>query len=93
MTRFLKLFVAFSNVLVIVQSCQGSVGDRLIHSTDPKRICRWDFTIPSGSQLYMVPKKLNMDTYCLDSIDVLIRDHSGKLIFEGLGRSCSSRIL
>ena len=91
MTRFLKFFVAFSNVFVMVQACQGSVGEQMIYSTDPKRICRWDFTVPSGSQLYMVPKKLNMDANCLDSIDIFIRDHSGKIIFEGLGRSSGTK--
>ena len=80
MTRFSKLFLAFSSVLGTVIACKGSVVEGLIHSTDPKRICRWDYTIPSGGQLYMTPKVLNMDTYCLDSIDIFILDRSGKTI-------------
>ena len=81
MTRFLKIsifqIITFSTFFTIVKSCQGSVGEGLIHSDNPKRICRWDYTIPNGSQLYMVPKKLIMDTYCLDSIDILTRKSSG----------------
>ena len=78
MTSFLRFFFYFSTFFTIVQSCQGSVGEGLIHSDNPKRICRWDYTIPNGSQLYMVPKKLIMDTYCLDSIDILIRKSTGE---------------
>ena len=77
MTSFLKFWLIFSTFFAIVQSCQGSVGEGLIHSDNPKRICRWDYTIPNGSQLYMVPKKLIMDTYCLDSIDILTRKSTG----------------
>ena len=78
--KFSKLFFAFSSVLDTVMACKGSVGEGLIQSTNPKRICRWDYTIPSGSKLYMIPKILNMDTYCLDSIDIFIFDRSGKSI-------------
>lgn len=57
-------------------ACTGSLEAGFISSNNPNEVCTWYFTIPESRVLYVTPTQLDMDQYCIDSVEIYVRRES-----------------
>ena len=66
----------FCILLKLCAGCDGSAEMGFLASTDPNFSCQWYITVPENQELLITPRSLDMDQYCIDSVDVFTKNNS-----------------
>ena len=67
----------FYILLKLCAACDGSAEIGYLASTDPQFSCQWYITVPEDQELFITPRSLDMDQYCIDSVDVYTKNDGG----------------